>query len=1050
VSDTNGQNTTMGYDALGRLTKVWAPDQPTSGPPGKMFVYDITSAHTSSVQTKSLISVAANVGTYLTSWAYYDGLLRNVESQSVSPTSSHRIVTYTAYGSRGEVNYTIPATDATGAAGSAFYIPAVASLPSQTSYTYDARLRPTQTTLSSLGVAQWHSNTSYDGTTSSTYTPPADTVTHATTTTTVDALGHQVSRSQTSGTTTLTTLSSYDGLGQLSSLTDATGHTATYGYDLTGRTVDSYDPDANPNGVHTLTTYAVDSTNARSSTTDASGKVVWTVYDDDERAVAVTADQPAGTAGAVPLLTNVYGGTGTTGVPANGYGHLLSSTTYDTAGHAYTEAPTGFDVRGRALGMTWTIPSNEGALAGSYTAGYHYDVAGRPSVTDFPAAGGLAAESVTQSYDGATGLPSTLSGSSSYVTATGYFGNGLLSGRTLSSGTAAATTVRAYGYEAATQRLSSVATTVGGASVQDVAYGWDKVNNLLSVSPSTGLSAGNPNQCFGYDGFSRLSGAWTNGSAACASAANPDTAYNLSYGYAADGNLTSGSSLASTGAVQTRAYAYSGVGAGPHAATTIGTDTQTFDTNGQLKKTVTSAATTFYAWNALHQLTGSGPTSGSPNSTFVYDGSGARLVRHDPTSTTLYVAGMEVRLVGSVQTATRYYSSGGVTVGMRTPTAITWLVNDGQASTQWAVTNTSGAVSTARAYYTPYGQLRPATTTPKALLGTDRGFLGKTNDPATGLDLLGARYYNPIVGQFLSTDPLSVTATAATQNPYLYAAGNPTSLSDPTGLDPCGGYCAPPADPHDNPQPVAKHKTTVVCGGRAGCSPGTGDGNSSDDAASQAANAVAAGVGDFVGGIWSGVSGLVTSEVKCAGFNLGACGSAIENAGSIAEGLSPFALIPQQVQVIKDLSNGDVDRAIRHGVPLALIGLTAAAGGGGGALADRAAVAAEGATEGGSVFRGVASDHPGFDEALNGNVTPRSLDGTATPEMHNLGITADSPFTSWTRSLDVARRFAGEDGVVLRVPTGPSSGLKFEWSPDQFLEQEVLIRGPVTGATVVP
>lgn len=99
-------------------------------------------------------------------------------------------------------------------------------------------------------------------------------------------------------------------------------------------------------------------------------------------------------------------------------------------------------------------------------------------------------------------------------------------------------------------------------------------------------------------------------------------------------------------------------------------------------------------------------------------------------------------------------------------------------------------------------------------------------------------------------------------------------------------------------------------------------------------------------------------------------------------------------------------------------------------------------------YRGVGRDHPGYDDALQGKVNPRNPNGTATPEQHNLGNTTDSPYTSWTRDPDIARRFAGPDGVVLRVPRGEGSPYKFEWSPDVFYEQEILIRGPVCGALI--
>ena len=61
---------------------------------------------------------------------------------------------------------------------------------------------------------------------------------------------------------------------------------------------------------------------------------------------------------------------------------------------------------------------------------------------------------------------------------------------------------------------------------------------------------------------------------------------------------------------------------------------------------------------------------------------------------------------------------------------------------------------------------------------TDHGFVGQVEDDSTGLDYLNNRYYDPTLGIFLSVDPL----VAKTGTPYLYANGNPTTLSDPSGL----------------------------------------------------------------------------------------------------------------------------------------------------------------------------------------------------------------------------------------------------------------------------
>jgi hypothetical protein len=50
------------------------------------------------------------------------------------------------------------------------------------------------------------------------------------------------------------------------------------------------------------------------------------------------------------------------------------------------------------------------------------------------------------------------------------------------------------------------------------------------------------------------------------------------------------------------------------------------------------------------------------------------------------------------------------------------------------------------------------------------------------LDYYNARYYDPVVGVFLSAD--TVQGNAKGMNPYAYVGGNPETKSDPTGHDP--------------------------------------------------------------------------------------------------------------------------------------------------------------------------------------------------------------------------------------------------------------------------
>ncbi len=60
-----------------------------------------------------------------------------------------------------------------------------------------------------------------------------------------------------------------------------------------------------------------------------------------------------------------------------------------------------------------------------------------------------------------------------------------------------------------------------------------------------------------------------------------------------------------------------------------------------------------------------------------------------------------------------------------------------------------------------------------------------------GLAQLGARVYDPVIGRFLSRDPLVTTRSAGTSNPYGFAANDPINAADPSGLDCVGETCNP-------------------------------------------------------------------------------------------------------------------------------------------------------------------------------------------------------------------------------------------------------------------
>ena len=63
--------------------------------------------------------------------------------------------------------------------------------------------------------------------------------------------------------------------------------------------------------------------------------------------------------------------------------------------------------------------------------------------------------------------------------------------------------------------------------------------------------------------------------------------------------------------------------------------------------------------------------------------------------------------------------------------------------------------------------------------GTARAFTGQEADPLTGLYYDHARWYDPVMGMFLSVDTKEGNAQGV--NPYSYVRENPETMTDPTG-----------------------------------------------------------------------------------------------------------------------------------------------------------------------------------------------------------------------------------------------------------------------------
>jgi RHS repeat-associated protein len=86
---------------------------------------------------------------------------------------------------------------------------------------------------------------------------------------------------------------------------------------------------------------------------------------------------------------------------------------------------------------------------------------------------------------------------------------------------------------------------------------------------------------------------------------------------------------------------------------------------------------------------------------------------------------------------------------------------------------------TLRQFYYPWGGLRGSS---DPVVPTDVGFTGQRLDTSTGLMFYQARYYDPLIGRFISPDSLVPNPSDPQDlNRYSYVSNNPVTFTDPSG-----------------------------------------------------------------------------------------------------------------------------------------------------------------------------------------------------------------------------------------------------------------------------
>ncbi|MFE9747094.1 RHS repeat-associated core domain-containing protein [Saccharothrix saharensis] len=772
--DTNGRRSEAAYDPLGRVVKTWQPGRARSETPSTEHTYLVRTTGANAVVNRTL----QPDGGYVTDVDLYDGRMRHRQSQDPAPGGG-RVVTDTIHDSRGlqikengpYYNDAPPGTDVV--------IPDEAVLPAQTVFEYDGEDRLKAEVFKVEGVEKWRTTHTYS--LNRVDVDPPDGATP--TTKIMDAEGRLVELRQYKGNAPTgefdSTKYTYTPHGQLETVTDPAGNVWRHHYDLLGREVKAEDPDRG------VTEYTYNDGDQVATKKDAQGTVLAFAYDDIGRPTAVHEGSLTGRKRVEWTYDKLADGTAVPGVAV--------STTRYVDGNAYTQAVTGVDAGNRPTGLRITIPAVEGKLAGAYSFTTSYRADGEIDRATVPAAGGLAAETLTYGYD-SLGLPTTLSGKSTYVTNTSYTPYSEPEQVTLSAG--GKWVKRSAEYEIGTRRLTRTVTEreTPGRVVANVSFGYDKGGNITRMHNQPGVDTAEPadTQCFQHDHLRRMTAAWTPRDGNCAvgpvgaASLGGPAPYSHSWGYDAVGNRTSETRTGADGKTTSSTYTYPLPGqARPHGVQKVTTtgpsgtkvDEFGYDANGNTagRKLGTSPEQKL-EWDAEGQLTK--VTDGAKTTSYVYDGEGRRLLRRDSAGTTLYLGTTEVLLTptGEVK-GTRYYVHDDETIAVRTSDdRLHWLDPNHVGTAELTIDADTQEVTRRRT--DPFGGARG---TQPATWPGQQGFVGGTIDADTGLTQLGERAYDPVTGRFMSPDPEIDFDEPQQLNAFAYANNNPVTYADPDG-----------------------------------------------------------------------------------------------------------------------------------------------------------------------------------------------------------------------------------------------------------------------------
>lgn len=808
VTDENNVVTNYANDAFGRHVNTWIGTTPGIDPPDEVYSYtDVDqSAMTPPIRLsyQHLISRNGNSNQYGWQTRWFDGRGRTIEDLTPKDTSNSQIVvadnTYTVTGVLSSTSMPYLATG-----GITSYVEPDLSKP-RTTYKYDLAGRPSMSTntdntqiiydYSQLmwvgtrdedGHQQWH-HTDMLGRTDLAWDQdnpignlfPHDMYVNYS----YDLLDRLVEIDrQVGGGSVVSSTIKYDGLGRKSLMADPDTGTWEYAYDAVGNmtmqrdalcsSISCKDP------THQLF-YSYDSMNRMTAKFYGSSNYINNIPDvkyyydsalgpgDGDashswnrlRAVEVTAQGIQGQAGKANMHKYVY------------------------------------DYEGR---MTTDVLTTTALTTRPYTTTYSYDAGSRLTSMIYPNPG--TPEQVNVSYNTqGMGLPNQLSSSVPNNPYPVYSATYNEKGQLLSMGqgsmlsTNYLTTTLTYD-DATTKRgrllntnVTSLDANNNTSTLLNLSYTYTNNSDIQQISNQNISKPSTTNPTFtntyGYDFFDRLASA-----SSTASTSSGSLFPSESYSFDLISRMTS-RVISNT----TYSYAY-GDTLHADAPTSYKGNSYSYDAAGNQTKGVVNGVAQSRSYDQENRL--SEVVSGTTTLDFVYDGNGQRLVQSvtaqngklSTQTSTLYISGLyEEVLSDANHPYTNYYALGSKMVGLRkanysdpSSNGQFRIVGDQLGSTTLLVDCSTPPNVVNRQYYKPYGEVAFSTGNSGGL--TSKGYTGQRLDADSGLMYYGARYYDPALAYFLSTDPMVAQPyEPKSLNRYSYVQNNPIINTDPTGM----------------------------------------------------------------------------------------------------------------------------------------------------------------------------------------------------------------------------------------------------------------------------